>query len=82
MTDARKVRIPADEAWDFLLSAKKVAVAKGKKVQHFDIAEESRDEILKRVMGPTGNMRSPTLKSGETVIVGFNLELYQEWLDA
>jgi hypothetical protein len=28
------------------------------------------------MLGPTGNLRAPTLRAGKTVIVGFNEELY------
>ncbi len=29
-------------------------------------------------MGPSGNLRAPTLRCGDDVIVGFNAELYSE----
>ncbi len=60
--------------------ASEIAVAKGKKVVRFDVATDAKDEILKRVMGPSGNLRAPTYRAGDTVIVGFNLDLYQEWV--
>jgi hypothetical protein len=28
------------------------------------------------MLGPTGNLRAPCLRTGKTVIVGFNEELY------
>ena len=39
------------------------------------------DETLtKLVLGPTGNLRAPTLRAGKTLLVGFHEETYQEVL--
>ena len=32
------------------------------------------------MLGPTGNLRAPTVKVGKTMIVGFNDEAYQQVL--
>jgi arsenate reductase-like glutaredoxin family protein len=55
-------------------------VAKGKKVTRVDLKKERPDDdaLGKLLLGPTGNLRAPTLKTGKTVIVGFNEEMYQE----
>ena len=37
-----------------------------------------KEEILKDVIGPSGNLRAPAWKVGTEFIVGFNSELYQE----
>jgi len=31
-------------------------------------------------MGPSGNLRAPTYRVGRTFVIGFNPELYGEWL--
>ncbi len=36
----------------------------------------TREEILKLVLGPTGNLRAPTLLTGNVMVVGFNEEMY------
>jgi arsenate reductase-like glutaredoxin family protein len=53
--------------------------AKGKKVIEVDLkkTELSQDEILKLVLGPTGNLRAPTLLVGKKMVIGFNEEMYQ-----
>lgn len=53
-------------------------MAKGKKISEFDLAKEplSAAELAAVVLGPTGNLRAPTLRRGKTWIVGFNDELY------
>jgi hypothetical protein len=79
VVDARKVRIDAEAAWRLLKDAQSVTVAKGKKVQKFtDIAAE-KDEVLKNVMGPSGNLRAPTYRVGDDFVIGFNPEFYDEW---
>ena len=35
-------------------------------------------DLVKIVLGPTGNLRAPSIKKGKTWIVGFNEELYGE----
>jgi len=58
-------------------------VAKGAKVVRFDAQQSSRDSalILKHVTGPTGNLRAPTIRCGDTLVVGFNADLYDEVLN-
>ena len=34
------------------------------------------DATLDAMLGPTGNLRAPTLVTGKTVMVGFNDEAY------
>ncbi len=80
VVDARKVKIPADEAWQILKDGSLINVAKGKKVLKFNAATDDKDEILKRVMGPSGNLRAPTYRVGDNFVVGFNPDLYEDWL--
>jgi len=63
-------------------SAGKVIVAKGKKVVAFDMKSDrpSDPELLKAMLGPTGNLRAPTIRRGRTILVGFNEEVYAEAL--
>ena len=39
---------------------------------------DAKEEILKDVIGPSGNLRAPAWKVGTEFIVGFHPELYQE----
>lgn len=54
-------------------------VAKGKKVVHLNLKKEpaSDEEILKLILGPSGNLRAPTLRIGKKLVVGFNQEMYE-----
>jgi hypothetical protein len=51
-------------------------VAKGKKVSEFDTSQVSND-MVNAMLGPTGNLRAPTLIIANTVVVGYNAELYE-----
>lgn len=58
----------------------KLLVAKGKTVTRVDLKKDGLAdvELAALLLGPTGNLRAPTLKCGKTVVVGFNEELYEE----
>ncbi len=63
-----------------MAQAKSVTVAKGKKVERFEAVVAEKETVLKNIMGPSGNLRAPTYRVGQDFIVGFNLELFQDWL--
>ena len=60
--------------------ASKVIVAKGKKVVEFATAGKAPKAAVDAMLGPTGNLRAPTLRAGKTVLVGFNEDLFSERL--
>jgi hypothetical protein len=51
--------------------ASEIFVAKGKRLERLD-GGRATDEIVSRMLGPTGNLRSPTLRIGKVVVVGFD----------
>lgn len=55
-----------------------MVVAKGKKVSDFSPAKEAEAEVVDAMLGPTGNLRAPTLRKGKTVVVGFNEDAYED----
>ena len=75
--DARKNRIEVHRAWDIIKGAKAISVAKGKKVVNFSQVADEKEAVLKGVMGPSGNLRAPTLQIKDQFVVGFNPELYE-----
>jgi len=36
-------------------------------------------KMITQVIGPSGNLRAPTLKVGNSFVVGFNEELYEDF---
>jgi arsenate reductase-like glutaredoxin family protein len=68
------------EALALAKRARAVIVAKGAKVTRFEVkaALKSPQELAAAMLGPTGNLRAPTLLVGQTLLVGFNEEAYVE----
>jgi hypothetical protein len=58
-------------------AASKIFVAKGKKVSEFPGGKASA-EIVSAMLGPTGNLRAPTIRKGKTVVVGYNDDLFEQ----
>lgn len=80
IVEARKQKIAADAAWEILESAKELVVGRGKKTQVFDPAKDDKEAILKVCLGRTGNLRAPALKMGDRVVVGFNDDMYAQFV--
>jgi hypothetical protein len=54
-----------------------VIVAKGKKVSEFRPGGKAGKQVVDAMLGPTGNLRAPTLRFGKKVLVGFNEDVFQ-----
>ena len=67
------------EAADLAKKASKIVVAKGKKVTEFAGGKAGKD-VIEAMLGPTGNLRAPTIRKGKTVLVGFNEEVFERIL--
>ena len=61
------------------MAASKVIVAKGKKVSEFAGGKAGK-EVVDAMLGPTGNLRAPTIRAGKTVLVGFSDEVFEKFL--
>jgi len=66
------------EAAAMAKAATAVYVAKGKKVEKFEPKGRADAAVVAAMLGPTGNLRAPCLRTGKTVVVGFNEDLYAE----
>jgi arsenate reductase-like glutaredoxin family protein len=80
--DAARARRGRDEALELARKADRVVVARGKKVVAFDMKRDPPDDetLLAHLLGPTGNLRAPTLRKGKTLLVGFSEEAYRQVL--
>lgn len=78
--NAKKERLGETEALKLAKAANDIYVAKGKKVVHLNMKKDKPDNatLAKLLLGPTGNLRAPTLRKGKTLIVGFNEETYEK----
>ena len=57
-------------------------MGRGKKVVTFHMKKSPPDDdtLASHLLGPTGNLRAPTLKKGRTLLVGFSEEAYRQVL--
>ena len=76
--NAKKETYQSEKALELVASSNELFAAKGKKVVHINLKKEkpTEEELLKLMLGPTGNLRAPTLKAGKKLVVGFNDEMY------
>ncbi len=83
-TDASKERKGRNEALALARKADRIIVARGKKVVTFDMKQLPPDDdtLAAHLLGPSGNLRAPTLRLGKTLLVGFSAEAYQKLLTA
>jgi arsenate reductase-like glutaredoxin family protein len=82
--DAAKERRGPEESLALARSAKRVIVARGKKLVSFDMDKAPPDDqtLLAHLLGPTGNLRAPTIRRGKTLLVGFSDEAYRQFLES
>ena len=73
-------RLARDEAVRLARQAKKIVVARGNTVTEFDGGGKVTDEAVDAMLGPTGNLRAPTLRVGTTLLVGFDERSYRDAL--
>ena len=61
---------------------KRLRVAKGSKVLEFDLSGDGLSDsgLLGLLLGRSGKLRAPTIRTGDTLLVGYNLELLETGL--
>jgi hypothetical protein len=82
VVDVAKERKGRAEALKLARAAATVVVARGKRVVRFDMqgAPPDDDTLAAYLLGPTGNLKAPTLRVGETLLVGFGEAAYRQVL--
>lgn len=78
--DAKKATIDAKAALKLLRSAERVLIAKGKKTIDISIDSRVSDDDLAPAIGPTGNLRAPTIRRGRVIAVGFSEDMLDAFL--
>ena len=60
--------------------AHRLIAAKGKKVTAIDLrtAPPVDDVLAGLMLGPTGNLRAPIMRIGQTILVGYNDQAFTE----
>ena len=66
------------DALALLTGINEIYATKGKKVIHLNLAKDKPDTatLESLLIGPSGNLRAPTIRQGKTLIVGFDEETY------
>lgn len=77
MVDARKERVGEDELAPWFRGKKRLVVSRGKKFTEYSLRALKPAQRAELVLGPSGNLRAPTLHVGDAVLVGFHEEVYE-----
>lgn len=82
MVDAKKSTIGPSQALALARDVDEIVATRGKQVVRIDLKKEKPDtETLRRLLiGPSGNLRAPTLRIGRSLLVGFDEEAYRSFL--
>jgi hypothetical protein len=77
-----KGQVGRDQALKLAKAYDKVVAGRGKKAVTFDMKKNPPDDatLAAHVLGPTGNLRAPTIRKGTTLLVGFSEEAYRQVL--
>jgi hypothetical protein len=80
--DAKKATVGRAAALALAREVDEIYAAKGKRVVHLDLRTDRPDEatLAAVLLGPTGNLRAPTLRRGRTLLVGFDEATYAKVL--
>ena len=80
VVDATKRRFGRDDALKLAKAADKIVAGKGKKVVVFDMKKDPPDDdtLAAALLGPSGNLKAPTLRVGGTLLVGFSEAAYRQ----
>lgn len=60
--------------------AGEVWALKGEKIRILNPEKDEPSEMLIAIIGPTGNLRVPTLRIGDRLVVGFHEGVYSQLL--
>lgn len=82
IVDAKKTRMGGKEALALAKTVDEIYASKGTKLVHLDMKKERPDAaaLLAVLLGPSGNLRAPTLRVGRTLLVGFHEDSYRKVL--
>lgn len=80
VVEARKQKIDAAAAWELLAKAESITVSRGRKIFTLDPKTADKTDILPLVMGPSGSLKAPALRVGNRFMVGWNPDMYDQWL--
>ena len=75
---ANKTPYAKKEALALAARAKKLVATKGTKIEELDLRKKPPSKkILTLMLGPSGKLRAPTMRVGDTLYVGFPKEGFE-----
>jgi len=83
LQNSGKNKMSRNDILELVSQVKEIYSVKGKKVNYLNLSKEvaNQDTILSLLLGPTGNLRAPTLRIGSTLVVGFQQDIYNQIFD-
>jgi hypothetical protein len=80
VVDASKTKYPRADAIQLARSMARLVTGRGKKMTIVDLEKDAPDDdtLAALLLGPSGNLKAPTLKVGTTLLVGFSEAAYRE----
>lgn len=78
VVSANKTRLGVPEALEVVAPCTRLVVSKGTKAFDIDLKKDPKtaEELQALIIGPTGNLRAPTIRKGKTLYVGFQAETF------
>ena len=78
VVSANKTRLGIPEALELVGQCTKLVVSKGTKAYEIDLKKvpKTPEELQALIIGPTGNLRAPTIRRGKTLFVGFQADTF------
>ena len=77
MQDSSKEAVVGEGALELLAGVVELVVAQGKKTVRYDLRQErpSDDGLLDILLGRSGKLRAPAIRTGTKLLVGYNSEM-------
>jgi arsenate reductase-like glutaredoxin family protein len=77
--DCKKEPMTFSQAKALLAGVKTLYATKGTKTVEVDLTKGADEELLESLLiGPSGNLRAPTIKTGDVMVVGYDQALYSK----
>ncbi len=82
VVNARKEQFDRARTLELLQTSTQVIAVKGKRILRFSLTKDQQppDALLSAIIGPSGNLRAPTVRAGKKLVVGFHPDVYGELL--
>jgi hypothetical protein len=79
LSNARREPLGPAQARSLLAQVDEIYAARGRTVERVVVKGRRLDDatVARVLMGPTGNLRAPTLRVGRRLLVGFDEETYR-----